>query len=834
MTDSKDSDLRDMSMMELFQMEAENQCAQLAEDLLALEQDPTAAELLESLMRASHSVKGAARVVELKPAVEVAHAMEDVFVAAQNNIITMDRDSIDKLLKGIDMLNSIARLPEENTENLPAGMTDAIKSLVHIYGILAQGKKPDPENRGAFAAGSPNIPSPVPAASAEETVPLPVDLSEMTMQDLFRMEAENHCARLSENLTAFENHPSASDDLLQSMIRSSRSMKDAATIVELHGAVKLAHAMEEVFDAALKKKNIISRNAMAVLHHGVTLLTAITRFSGTEREKWLDAHNEEITELVKKLALLSRGKLSANNASVDQETLLPGSASASPVSKNADDPAKPTETDFASENETKYGRRAEDKDGARVVRVSAGNMDRMMGLAGESLIESRWLPTFNKELMRLKSRQDELYQYLDKIRQNLQTRKNIDLALNHFADLQDKLEQCRSLLTRDMEVLEDHTRHTTAVSHRLYEEIITSRMRPFSEGIRGFARMVRDVARELGKEVNFEITGADTLVDRDILDKIEAPLNHLLRNALDHGIEFPSERVAKGKPARGTISLIARHSVGMLNIIVRDDGRGIDLENLRRTIVEKNLCTSTIAANLSEQELLAFFFLPNFSTKKNVSNVSGRGVGLDVVHAVINEIRGKIRSSTKLDGGSSFELQLPLTLSVIRALITEINSELYGFPLASIDHVLQVTPDQIQEVENRQYFTYNDKRIGIVAAQQIFKTETPSSAAKENLYVIVFSDRLNIYGLNVDKLLGVRSLVVQSLDSRLGKIKNIASAAILADGSPVLIIDVDDVFTSLEQLISGNQLIPIGSGKKAGRKKQNGFWWPTIPLPSVK
>jgi two-component system sensor histidine kinase and response regulator WspE len=183
---------------------------------------------------------------------------------------------------------------------------------------------------------------------------------------------------------------------------------------------------------------------------------------------------------------------------------------------------------------------------------------------------------------------------------------------------------------------------------------------------------------------------------------------------------------------------------------------------------------------------------------------------MDVVHSVINELHGKIRSSTKLNEGSSFELQLPLTLSVLRALITEINSELYAFPLASIDHVLQLTPEQIQEIEGRQYFTSNERRIGIISAQQIFKTDTPTKTNDEFIYIIVFSDRQNLYGLTVDKLLGVRDLVVQRIDPRLGKIKDINSASILEDGTPVLIIDVEDVFRSLDQLISGNKLERIG------------------------
>jgi two-component system sensor histidine kinase and response regulator WspE len=808
MTDEKGGNLGDMSMMDLFRMEAENQCNQLSEDLLALEQDPTASDLLESLMRASHSVKGAARVVELHPAVQIAHAMEDVFVAAQEDKISLDQDGIDLLLQGVDMLSTISRVADDETESFFDKRSEEIESLTKSFSALAKGKSTDTEPP-AEKAPSINTTPPAPASAAEESPSLPVDLSDMSMLDLFRMEAANYCTKLSEGLVALENDPSATE-LLESMMRAAHSMKGAAKIVGLDAAVGLAHAMEDVFIAAQKEKILIERKAIDILLNSIALLTTIAEIAETESEKWFAEHRVEIDGLIQNLA----------NLAIREKTTKPP-----PAHKESPETVKPPESvpagkdpeqekDVPQKTKKKEGekpaRRQDDKEGLRAVRVSAQNMERIMGLAGESLIESRWLPTFNKDLLQLKYRQDELYAAIDQIRENLLAIESDEMTINLFGDLQHKLELCRSTLNQDMEVLEDHARHATNISHRLYKEIVSSKMRPFSEGIRGFARMVRDVARELNKEVSFEIVGPDTMVDLDILDKIEAPLNHMIRNALDHGIEPPDDRVAMGKPKKGTIKLEARHSAGMLSIIVSDDGRGVDLEELRHAIVEKKLCGPDMAADLSEHELLEFLFLPNFSTKKNVSKLSGRGVGMDVVNSVINEVRGKIRSSTKLNEGSSFELQLPLTLSILRALLTKVNGEFYAFPLASIDHVLQLTPEQIQEVEGRQYFTSNERRVGLVSAQQIFRTDTPTEISNEFIYVIVFSDRLNVYGLTVDKLHGVRDLVVQRIDPRLGKIKDINSASILEDGTPVLIIDVEDVFRSLDQLISGNRLMRIG------------------------
>jgi two-component system sensor histidine kinase and response regulator WspE len=817
MTDENGGNLGDMSMMDLFRMEAENQCNQLSGNLLALEQDPTASDLLESLMRASHSVKGAARVVELHPAVQIAHAMEDVFVAAQEDKISLDQDGIDILLQGVDMLSTISQVADDETESFFDKRSEEIESLTKSFSALAKGNNISSEPPAEKASSIDTIP-PVPAAEAEEPPSLPVDLSDMSMLDLFRMEAADYCTKLSEGLVALGNDPSATE-LFESMMRAAHSMKGAAKIVGLDAAVGLAYAMENFFVAAQKEKILIEGKAIDILLNSIALLTTIAEIAETESEKWFAEHKAEIDGLIKGLA----------NLATREKTTTPP-----PAHKGSPKTVKPPESVSAGKDpeqekdvpqktkkkeDKKPARRKDDKEGLRAIRVSAQNMDRIMGLAGESLIESRWLPAFNKNLLQLKYRQDELYASIDQIRENLQAIESDEMTINLFGDLQHKLELCRSTLSQDMEVLEDHARHATNISHRLYKEIVTSKMRPFSEGIRGFARMVRDVARELNKEVNFEIVGPDTMVDLDILDKIEAPLNHMIRNALDHGIEPPDDRVAMGKPKKGTIKLEARHNAGMLSIIVSDDGRGVNLEELHHAIVERKLCGPDMAADLSEHELLEFLFLPNFSTKKKVSTVSGRGVGMDVVHSVINEVRGKIRSSTKLNEGSSFELQLPLTLSVLRALLTEVNGESYAFPLASIDHVLQLTPEQIQEVEGRQYFTSNERRVGLVSAQQIFRTDTPTGISDEFIHVIVFSDRMNVYGLTVDKLNGVRDLVVQRIDPRLGKIKDINSASILEDGTPVLIIDVEDVFRSLDQLISGNRLMRIGRANDMKERK---------------
>lgn len=339
-------------------------------------------------------------------------------------------------------------------------------------------------------------------------------------------------------------------------------------------------------------------------------------------------------------------------------------------------------------------------------------------------------------------------------------------------------------------------------------------MRPFADRAQGFPRFVRDLAARLGKEARLDLLGANTQVDRDILEKLEAPLTHLLRNALDHGLETPEERRAAGKPAEGSLTLEARHSAGMLTVAITDDGRGIDLENLREAVVRKGFTTREVAARMSEEELMEFLFLPGFSTRDRVTELSGRGVGLDVVRSMVHEVRGTVRLTSHAGRGTRCSLQLPLTLSVMRALLVDIGGETYALPLARIARTLKLPRAEIRLLEGRQHFQLNGQAVGLVSAHQALELPAPA-APPDALPVIVLGDTGHRYGLVVDGFLGERELVVQTLDPRLGKLKNIGAGAILADRTPALIIDVDDLLRSVEALASGRRLNRLEGGELA-------------------
>jgi two-component system sensor histidine kinase and response regulator WspE len=453
-------------------------------------------------------------------------------------------------------------------------------------------------------------------------------------------------------------------------------------------------------------------------------------------------------------------------------------------------------------------------DTGRMVRVTAENLNRLTGLAGESLVESRWLEPFANALRQLKRTQLELADVVERLRESLSGLDVPEHVTGDATAVRRKVDECRHMLSDRLIELELFARRSENLSDRLYREAIASRMRPFDDSVQGFPRMVRDIARRLGKKVTLEIIGRATEVDRDILERLEAPLSHLLRNAIDHGIEPPEERLAAGKPEEGTIRLEAVHKGGMLSITVADDGRGVDLERLRQKIVSKQLTTAEMAESLTEAELMEFLFLPAFSTKESVTEISGRGVGLDVVHDMAHEVGGTVRAVSEAGKGISFYLQLPLTLSVLRTLLVEIAGEPYAFPLARIDRALMLAKNDIAVVAARQYFTLDGQHIGLVSAHQVLEVQE-STAAGDALPVIVVSDRLNCYGLVVDRFLGESDLVVQPLDPRLGKVPDITAAALMEDGSPILIIDVEDMVRSIDNLLFGRRLRKVGRTVRA-------------------
>ena len=496
---------------------------------------------------------------------------------------------------------------------------------------------------------------------------------DVSMLELFLNELENQVVFLNEGLVNYE-HTAERDKHLESLMRAAHSVKGAARVVGVDGIVTLAHAMEDCFVAAQKKDIVLSPDLIDVLLSAVDLLQ---RFSKVPQDQLIEnivAQQSHIDSLVVQLTRHA----TRTEPSVGIQPEQPTPMKAAQV-EGAPAPAAAAD---------------------RVLRVTAQNLNRLMGLAGETLIESRWLQPFAESLLRVKKLMYDISTTVDVLRETTEESTLDEVVKQHLVGLQYKSNDGRQQLGDCISDLDMFIIRHASLSDRLYREVIDSRMRPFADGVEGFPRMVRDLARKLNKKVRLDIIGKNTPVDREILEKLEAPLNHLLRNAVDHGIESPEERVKVGKDPEGVIRLEALHRAGMLAITISDNGCGLDLETLRKKVVERNMARASIAASMTEAELLEFLFLPGFSTAKEVTEISGRGVGLNIVQTMIQDVAGSIRVATKAGEGMTFSLQLPLTLSVLRALLVEVGGEPYAFPLSRIDRSLLVPSHAIESVES--------------------------------------------------------------------------------------------------------------------------------------
>ena len=630
------------------------------------------------------------------------------------------------------------------------------------------------------------------------------DLSGLSMRDLFRMEAESQTSILAQGLLELEKNANSAEQL-ESLMRASHSVKGAARIVGIDAVVAIAHELEDCFVAAQRRDIQLSSEHIDLLLEAVDTIVKIAHLDDEQSRQWLRKNKKLVDELQENLRAILAGKV------------LPGKKTPKKrvVKKVADnknvrrEPQPKSSIDLqnaeAEVSESSEGATSDE----RVIRINADRLTRIMGLSSEIMVESGWLRPFTDSMVLLKRRHAEMSNLLDSVKESIEQTIVSESTRIQLVDAMKKLSDCRSMLSERLADLDDYDRRNSKLSSKIYNEVVATRMRPFSDGVQALPRMVRDVSRKLKKKVKLEIEGKNTPVDRDILENIKSSLMHLVRNAIDHGIETPKIRKAAGKVEEGSIKLSAAHVGGMLSIVVEDDGQGIDLEKLRKKVISKKLVSKEIVTSLSNAELFEFLFLPNFSTKSRVTEISGRGVGLDVVRNHVQEMHGSVSVDTNVKDGLRFTLQLPLTLSVVTTLMVDISGEHYAFPLSRVDRLLSISREQISTVEGRQYIKVDDELVGLIPAFHVLELETASQHYDE-YHVVVVSDRLSRYGVVVDRFVGQRELSVQTLDPRLGKVQDISAAALSEDGQPVLIIDVDDLVRSIDSLTNGG---PIGTLK---------------------
>ena len=634
------------------------------------------------------------------------------------------------------------------------------------------------------------------------------DLSQFSMLDLFRMEADSQTQVLTEGLLAMERIKGDAS-AVESMMRAAHSIKGAAAIVGLDVVVQLAHGMEDAFVAAQHGKLALTPNRVDVLLAGVDLILQASRLQDSGVEAWLAANSGQITRTLDSIATVAFLPEPVNLQA--EAGLSPFALAYAPVFPVGELPVAAASTSAPVLDEAPAA-------ASRLPAMKhAQNFDKLLSLASESRINAHQMHPFIQDMQRFKRNQSSLFSLIEQLHEAISNGGDASLKEKSLLALQ-KSHPLKQFVLEHIADIEAYERRLLAVSQGMVDEVLTMRMRPFRDGVQAFPRMVRDLARGLGKDVRLRIVGEDTLVDRDILAKIESPLNHMLRNAVDHGMESPAERLAAAKPESGTIVLEAKHRAGMLSIEISDDGSGVDLEKIRRRVVERKMASAQMATSLSQAELLEFLFLPAFSLKENTTEISGRGVGLDIVHETIRSQNGTVRIESELGLGFRAYITLPLTQSIVRALVTDVKGEAYAVPIVQVERVIKVPQSAIHTLENKQFFDFNGEHLGLVSAAQVLELGE-TDAGGDELSVVVIGSGARRYALVVDAIRGEQSLAVQAIDPIFGKMRDISSAALLDDGEPVLILDVPDLLLSIDKLLHEGGLHQLAKSDQAERRK---------------
>ncbi|MBI2681603.1 MAG: chemotaxis protein CheA, partial [Acidobacteriales bacterium] len=335
------------------------------------------------------------------------------------------------------------------------------------------------------------------------------------------------------------------------------------------------------------------------------------------------------------------------------------------------------------------------------------------------------------------------------------------------------------------------------VLNDLQKSVMKIRMVPVEQLFRRFPRMVRDVAKTCGKDVELAISGQETDLDKSILDLLYEPMSHMVRNAISHGIESAEERAAAGKPAHGIIRLNAYHQGNEVVIEVADDGAGLNREKIITKAIERGLITADEASRMNDGETYALIFHPGFSTAVEVTSVAGRGVGMDVVKSVLESLKGSVSIDTRLGHGTRFFLKVPLTLAIIKALMFRVAEKLYAIPLGSVVEITRAQETEVHVVDRRQVIKMREEVLPLIRLNRLARA---TSETRNKLFVVVVSVDDRKYGLVVDRLVGEEELVIKALDDHLVATDYVSGASILGDGTVVLILNINSVVARLGRM----------------------------------
>ena len=657
-------------------------------------------------------------------------------------------------------------------------------------------------------------------------VEIPEELQEILEE--FLVEAEEILENLDQDLVDLESNPE-DKELLNKIFRGMHTLKGGAGFLNLTPIVEIAHRIEDIFNKLRNDEMTLTPEIMDVILEGIDKLKEALQMLKDSQEL---PDMEEIEELLSRLDAVLKGESPTTSVSSEGDEKKSASLEGEvefvdgisdklkelilqypdkdlagileeiilmPPDKRPMDVIPEIEKlieegkdvkDLIKKKETQPQEKKEEE--RREVPEEQKEPQKTVASKSPSSSKTKTTPKKAEKKSSETIRVD-----VERVENLMNLVGEIVLDRNRILRVtQDVEKECR---TEAVEKLVEAVTSLDRTVSDLQVAVMKLRMQPIKKIFSKFPRLVRDLARKLNKKVQLIIEGEDTELDRSILDKLEDPLIHLVRNALDHGIEPPEERVAKGKPEVGTIRLFAYHEGDHIVVGIQDDGRGIDPEKVKKKALEKGLITPEQAAQMSDKEAYELIFLPGFSTADKVSDVSGRGVGMDVVASTIHSLRGSIEIDSEPGRGTTILLKLPLTVAIIRTLMLGCNGQVYAVPLHSVVEIVRYQEDQVKEVGSFRSFMLRDEVLPLFSLNELL--EVPDN--NEKAFVVIVKVGEKLIAVSIEKLFGEEEIVIKSLGELLSDIPGIAGATIAGDGRVVLILDLNSLLSDYRTKLIG-------------------------------
>lgn len=777
-----------------FFSEAEQQVETLESNVLVIEHDPTNHEAVDEIFRAAHTLKGGSATVEMNELSSFTHKVEDVLDEIRSDRLSVDEKVVDILLSSIDVIKAMLEarangsVYEENIDDL----VSRLKEYIPEKG--AKGAKSKPS--------APKAAKPAPAAPAKKSSSGPSPFNYPAISESDYMELKSACEGNQKlwlvSVKFDENNP----------MNSVGGIQVFAALKALGSVLKTIPDFDALYEDQFYEfvYYYIASDADAGKIEDVAFLSDVTLVTDA---KIVDGASEGGTGM-EESEPVSAAEPEQPTKTVTQASEPAAKAAPEKAEEHKATPQADAKKDAGSVHAVQQG---------SVLRVDSRRIDLLMNLVSETVITkasfNQLAATLGEELLRfqtaestLKSSIHQLFEQFPSYLEQLQEGKSVKdvraSILGEFGGLENIFDTDDSELKSITSKLRSSTQNLGRIASELQEGVMKIRMVPINQIFSRFPRVVRDLQRDLNKKVELMIEGEDTELDKSVVEDLLDPIMHCVRNSVDHGIETPAERKASGKSESGTVILKASNEGNLIVIEIADDGAGIDTDRVKQKAIERGLVHPD--KQLTEAEAQQLIFLPGFSTADKITNVSGRGVGLDVVKTMIDKLNGTVTVSSQKGQGTTFSIRLPLTLAIIQGLLVRVGKEIYSIPIVSVIESQRILQKDIKTIDSYEVLNVRNEVISVLRLSRLFGIQ--ESHEDEYCNIVIVGSKDKKVGIMVDSLVGEEDVVIKPLRDQFTNSPGIAGASILGDGSVSLIIDVSQLLDlSVKQDIDAQRMI---------------------------